>query len=209
MTKFIPAARFNFLTPLFDFFCRFFGLGKRYRKSLLRLIPIKSVNARVLDAGCGSGTLALELKEKYQGLRLYGLDADEKILGIAKRKSKEKNLAIHFRQGLMQKLPFPDNSFDLVYSSLVFHHLNSKDKQLALKEIYRVINKDGILFLADLGKPKNILTAPFSWFTIILEEGKDNYKGYLPIMLKQANFSEIEEVGRYKFNISFLKAVKN
>lgn len=68
----------------------------------------------------------------------------------------------------MQKLPFADNHFDVVYSSLVLHHLKTEDKKKAFKEIHRVLKNDGFFLLADFGKPKNRFLI-ISLFTAIFE----------------------------------------
>ncbi|NQV92026.1 class I SAM-dependent methyltransferase [Candidatus Woesearchaeota archaeon] len=201
--QFIPAARFHILTPLFDSLLSLFGLGKKYRDFVLKHIEITNPNAKVLDAGCGTGTLAMELLQKHPGIHFNGVDADEKILTIARKKTSK----IKFSKAFLQKLPFEDDSFDIIYSSLVFHHIPSKDKVKSMKEIYRVLKSDGYFLLSDFGKPKNIFLAVFSWFTMFFEEGYDNYHGKIPLMLKEAGF-HVEEVARYKFNLSLLKCGK-
>ncbi|MBS3126695.1 class I SAM-dependent methyltransferase [Candidatus Woesearchaeota archaeon] len=204
---FIPAARFHVLTPLFDALCNAVGLGGKYRNRIVAKLDIQG-KMQVLDAGCGSGSLALDVKKRYAKAALYAVDADPTILAIAEQKAKEAKQQIHFRKAFLQKLPFPDNSFDVVYSSLVFHHLSSNIKKEAMKEIHRVLKKDGRFLLIDFGRPKHILFAIFSWFTVIFEEGYDNYKGRIPIMVTDSGFSKVTEVEKYKFNIASLEAVK-
>ncbi|MEK6826172.1 MAG: class I SAM-dependent methyltransferase [Nanoarchaeota archaeon] len=205
---FIPAAGFNILTPLFDTLCSIIGLGKEYRKRIIKNLPIEKDKLKILDAGCGTGSLAIELKKLNSRLVLYGIDADSNILDIAKKKAKEKNLSIYYQQGVLEKLPFPNEYFDVVYSSLVLHHLGTREKQEALNEIYRVLRKDGLFLLVDFGKPKNKVMAIFSLFSVIFEMGYDNYIGKIPKMLKEAKFKSIEKVDEYRYNIHFLIAKK-
>ena len=205
---FIPAARFHLLTPLFDALCSVVGLGRRYRRRIVASLNIPNGKVRVMDAGCGSGSLAIDVKRKYPHAVLYAVDADSRILTIAGKKSQEQKVQIHFREAFLQKLPFPHDSFDVVYSSLVFHHLNSEIKKEAMREIHRVLKKEGRFLMMDFGQPKNKFFSIFSWFTILFEEGYDNYQGKIPKMLSEAGFREVKEVGEHRFNIVFLKAVK-
>jgi ubiquinone/menaquinone biosynthesis C-methylase UbiE len=205
--KFIPAARFHFLTALFETLLGIFGLGKKYRNEIKKYLQF-SEKMKVLDAGCGAGSLAIEVMKNNPNLFLYAVDADKKILSLAKKKSKEGGIKINFQQGFLQKLPFQNNSFDVVYSSLVIHHLTTETKQKAMKEIHRILKKEGYFLLSDFGKPRNIFLSPYSWFTTLFEEGMDNYKGKIPNMLKEAGFRKVEEVGKYKFNIKFIRAEK-
>lgn len=206
--KFIPAARFHLLTPLFDALCSLVGLGKSYRKRIVKVLNLPKDKLRVMDAGCGSGSLAMDVKKEYQNSLLYAVDADPRILAIAEKKVNEVGIQINFREAFLQKLPFSDNSFDVVYSSLVFHHLNNDIKKKSMTEIHKVLKKDGRFLLVDFGKPKNKLFSVFSWFTVIFEEGYDNYEGRIPEMLLNAGFSTVTEIERYRFNVVFLEAVK-
>ncbi len=206
--KFIPAARFHLLTPLFDALCSLVGLGRSYRKKIVKVLNLSQQEVRVMDAGCGSASLAIDVKKESQKILLYAIDADPTILKIAEKKAKRENQQIHFRKAYLQKLPFPDNSFDVVYSSLVFHHLNSDAKKEAMKDIYRILKKNGRFLLVDFGKPKKKFLSFFSWFTILFEDGYDNYRGRVPEMLSDVGFSIVTEVEKYRFNIVFLEAVK-
>jgi len=167
------------------------------------VLPLEG-HERVLDAGCGSGSLAIEVKKAFPRISLNAVDADGNILYRAKEK--KGNLEINFQKAWLQQLPFPDKSFDTAYSSLVFHHLNSESKTAAMKEIYRVLKKSGRFLLVDFGKPQAFFSI-FSWFTVLLEEGRDNYEGRISAMLSEAGF-RVSEKGRYRFNITFWEAIK-
>ena len=203
--EFIPALSWKGLTPLFDFLSSIVGLGKGYRQKIVQALPIKEGD-HIMDAGCGTGSLAIELKRKHQHVQVYGVDADEQILAIARKKSA--NVEIEYKQAFLQELPFKDNYFDSVVSSLVFHHLTSQAKQDSMKEIYRVLKKSGRFLLVDFGKPRNRLFALFSWFSVLFEEGRDNYEGRIPRMLSDAGFKNIKEIAQYRFNIAFMEAIK-
>lgn len=88
---------------------------------------------RVLDIGCGKAFLLYELTQVVPGLEVAGIDISE--YGIANAKEEVKP---HLRQGHCNKLPWPDQHFDFVYSINTFHNLYIFDLFKALKEIQRV-----------------------------------------------------------------------
>jgi len=202
MTRFIPAARVHALTPLFDLGCSIVGLGRTYRIKVIAHLALSNAPLTILDAGCGTGSLAMALKAKNPKLNIHAVDADERILHIAKRKTKN----IRFQQAYLQRLPYPNNYFDAIYSSLVLHHLPTKEKYKALRELHRVLKKDGTILLSDFGKPRRF--AFMSWFTILFEEGLDNYKGKIPGMLIKCGFMQVQKVAEHRGNIHLCKAKK-
>ena len=172
-SQFIPAARFAILTPVFDTFCRIVGLGKKYRKKIITQLGLISTGAKVLDAGCGSASLTIEIKNTFPTISLSAVDADPNILAMAEKKAHAQNISINFKEAFLQKLPFIDNSFDVVYSSLVFHHLNKNSKNEAMKEIYRVLKKNGRFLLVDFGKVAVLAKKGKSYVTRVgLEPGR-------------------------------------
>jgi len=106
---------------------------------------IKSMkkNSLVLDLGCGSGR---DIKSLLQyNHKVIGLDSSKKMLEIAKRKY----LKVKFIHANMIKIPLKDNSIDYVICIASFHHLKSNKSRLScLKEIRRVLKKNGKLFLS-------------------------------------------------------------
>ena len=112
-----------------------------YHNSLRRLelnILKKYVKGNiVLDVGCGTGLVMKELLEDSK--KIYGIDFSEGMLV----KAKEKNLIVSKADGT--NLPFNDNSFDVVYSVRVLPHIPNVIK--VLREIKRVVKKDGLLIL--------------------------------------------------------------
>jgi len=205
--KYIPAARFQVLTPLYDALCSILGLGKNYRKRVVKTLQLQRSNAKVLDAGCGTGNLTIDFKQANPRIELYAVDADNEILAVAKERTKKLNLDIKFRQAFLQKLPYKDNFFDVVYSSLVFHHLDTEAKNKAMKEICRVLKNNGKFYLFDFGKPKSRFSL-IAWFAVHLEDGYDNINGNIPSMLLNAGFKNAKKISEYGLGIHFLVAEK-
>jgi ubiquinone/menaquinone biosynthesis C-methylase UbiE len=94
-----------------------------------------SANMKVLDLGCGSGTLTLILKRAHPNANITGMDGDPQVLKIAREKSCGMN--IQWDEGLASFLPYPDSVFDRVITSLVIHHLTTADKRRTFKGISR------------------------------------------------------------------------
>jgi ubiquinone/menaquinone biosynthesis C-methylase UbiE len=155
---------------------------------------------QVLDLGCGTATLTLLIKEAHPDSEVTGLDGDSNILQFAKAKAARAGLKIKLEQGMSFELPFPDNSFDRILSSLFFHHLTRENKEHTLKEVYRVLRAGGELHIADWGKAQNwFMKAAF--ISIQLLDGftttEDNIKGMLPELIIRAGFKEVQQMTQY------------
>jgi ubiquinone/menaquinone biosynthesis C-methylase UbiE len=104
---------------------------------------------RVLDVGCGTGNLLRSTGKRHPKAELFGLDPDPKALVRARRKARRAGVTVRLNRGFAQELPYPDGSFDRVFSSLMLHHLDSASKDELLAEVRRVLRPDGLLVLAD------------------------------------------------------------
>lgn len=116
------------------------------------------VNSTVLDAGCGEGSVAIYHANKH-GLRVIGIDLLDFNINRAKQTATRQQLddKVTFQVASYQKLSFPDNTFEGVYTMETLVH--SPDHQQALKEFYRVLKPGGRLVLFEYSlKPKNKLT---------------------------------------------------
>jgi len=193
---FIPAFGYSFLTPLFDFMMKWAARESMFKPKLVEQARIEKGH-RVLDIGCGTGTLTILIKKANPEAEVIGLDADPAILEIAKSKVAEAGLDISLDCGMSFKLPYPDGSFDRVIASLVFHHLTWENRVSSFKEVFRVLRPGGELQIADLGKPQNALMYLPSLTIGRLEEASDFVKGLLPEMLRNAGFDQVEETAKY------------
>src|SRR5216683_1424151 len=109
----------------------------------------------VLDVGCGTGTLALVAKERVGATGLVsGIDPSAQLLTRARRKAARRGLEINFQLGVIEQLPFPDQSFDVVLSTLMMHHLPDDLKRQGLAEIARVLKPGGRLLVVDARRPE-------------------------------------------------------
>ena len=191
---YIPALKYNWLTMIYNPLMAFTMPEVKFKKALIQQANIKDSH-KVLDFGVGTATLSLFVKNEHTGAIVNGVDVDDKILRIAAAKIKEQNaeIALTKYDGLI--LPYPDNHFDRVITSLVFHHLDKNQKENSLKEIYRVLKPNGELHIADWGKPNHFGMRMAFYFVQVLDGFKttsDNVKDLLLAYIKKTNFSEVK-----------------
>lgn len=105
---------------------------------------LKWQGLKVLDVGCGGG-FSCEFMAK-KGTITYGIDSSKKCIEAAQRHSYENSLDINYKIGVAEKLPYQDNTFDVVICVDVLEHVS--DYCQVVSEIYRVLKPAG-LFLYD------------------------------------------------------------
>ena len=104
----------------------------------------------VLDVGCGTGTLALEVARRVGSAgRVAGIDPGTEQIARARAKATRRHLPIEFQVGVIEQLPYPDTTFDVVLSTLMIHHVPAPIKRQGLAEIARVLKPGGRLVMAD------------------------------------------------------------
>jgi ubiquinone/menaquinone biosynthesis C-methylase UbiE len=194
--KYIPALSYNRLTPLFDPMLRWTMRELELKRRLIDQARIEA-GQRVLDLGCGTATLTILIKQMHLDAEVVGIDGDPKILFIAEAKAAKAGVNLTLDRGLAFEMPYPDQSFDRVVSSLVIHHLTTENKRRAFKEIYRMLRPGGELHVLDFGRPHNLYTSIVSPLIRRLEEAADNVHGLLPTMIRDAGFDQVEVTQRF------------
>jgi ubiquinone/menaquinone biosynthesis C-methylase UbiE len=197
---FIPALRFRALTRFYDPAIRLTTREGAFRRRLLEQAGIRPGD-RVLDLGCGTGTLAVLIKQTVPRAEVLGLDADPEVLDRARRKASEAGVAIGFQQGFSDDLPYEDGSFDAVVATLFFHHLVLETKRRTVAEIARVLKAGGQLHVADWGRPADPLMRLLS-LQVRLGDGlaptRDNLSGALPRIFEAAGLAGAAETRRLR-----------
>jgi ubiquinone/menaquinone biosynthesis C-methylase UbiE len=189
-SHYVPAFGLRWLTPYYDSFAKTFANSLRHR--LLQRANIQP-DQSVLDLGCGTGLLTMMIKRSVPESHLTGLDGDEAVLKIARDKSHGTD--IQWNHALAFDMPYPDQSFDVVVSSFVTHHLTSADKVRTFKEVRRVLRPDSWFHIVDFGPPFNILTRVQAVVMKNFERTADNFEGRILPMLTEAGFSGVKEAG--------------
>ncbi len=177
--EYIPALSFRVLTPFYDFIQKWVVRDYRYKDRLITQADIQP-GQRVLDLGCGTGTLAISVKERQPEALVTGLDADQQMLNMARYKSRKAGVEVKFDEGMTFDLPYPDASIDRILSSIMIHHLKTPDKLRTAKEVQRVLKPGGQLHVVDFGKPVTFYGKVLAPFLHEFEEANDNIDGRLP-----------------------------
>jgi len=189
MSDYVPAFGLRVLTPFYDSFAK---LVDPLRHRLLQQVNIQP-GQRVLDLGCGTGLLTMMIKQSVSGAHVTGLDGDEEVLKIAREKSRGAD--IQWDHALAFDMPYPGDSFDVVVSSFVTHHLTRENKARAFKEVQRVLRPDGWFHILDFGPPFNFLTRIQASVMNKFELTQDNFAGRILPMLTEAGFGGVKEAG--------------
>jgi ubiquinone/menaquinone biosynthesis C-methylase UbiE len=121
-------------------------------------------HGEAVDLGCGAGQLVLEMARKVPGLHLTGIDLSEKMLADARQSAQRVGLEdqVDFHLGNAEKIPFPDQSLDLVISTASLHHWNDPVK--VLNEIDRVLKPGGAYYVFDLRRDMALPFYLLIWF---------------------------------------------
>jgi len=168
----------------------------RLRRRQIELAGVREGEA-VLDVGCGPGALTV-LAGLAAGRKgsAAGIDLAPRMIERARRKAKRIGLEIDFRVASVDDIPWPDGSFDLVISSMMFHHLPVRIKEAALLEIHRVLKPEGRLFLYDFAVPSP-LTFPLMLLLLVwIAPTRYQLLGRLPALIRRCGFVYSEWIHR-------------
>jgi ubiquinone/menaquinone biosynthesis C-methylase UbiE len=118
------------------------------QEATLRRATLLAPNPRrVLDVGCGTGALLRKVAKRFPRADLSGVDPAPGMVEAA-RKAWRGDGPARFVRAAAEALPFEDGEFDLVMSTVSFHHW--QDQQAGLNEIGRVLAPEGSVVLADM-----------------------------------------------------------
>jgi len=111
--------------------------------------------SKVLDFGCAWGRIAFHLQKN--GYTVTGFDLNDNAIASANETARKTNVVhderVKFQTANATELPFPDESFDAcIIQAFLTTIIQPEDRKNILSEAYRVLRKDGILYLADFGQ---------------------------------------------------------
>ena len=191
---YLPAAGHAWLLPLYDPIVKLLG-GDAARRALLDHAFIRP-GQRVLDIGCGTGSLVVLLKRLHPDVDVVGLDPDPKALARGRRKAAQASVSIQFDQGFADDLPYTDASVDRVLSSFMFHHLPRDEKAGMLREVRRVLRPGGFFTLLDFGGPESAADGFLGRLIHSSHHLRDNSEDQILALMSQAGFASPQKVSQ-------------
>jgi demethylmenaquinone methyltransferase/2-methoxy-6-polyprenyl-1,4-benzoquinol methylase/phosphoethanolamine N-methyltransferase len=184
-----------------------FGHDRTLREKLVALARLEP-GEKVLDVGCGTGALTFALAPRVGEGEVHGIDASPEMIEVAKEKVAKDGFDIDFQVALIEAIPFPDASFDLVTSSLMLHHLPDELKRKGFAEIRRVLKPGGRFLAMDFAAESRFgLDSPIGHVLAIagIARGASVVDKLTP-MLSEAGFDEVEAVPTRHKNFAFIRA---
>lgn len=133
------------------------AFGGRRNRVFSRLAELSGARPgdRALDLGCGTGYLTRQLGRVVSpGGTALGTDPSAPVIEHARRLAAGTS-GCAFERGIAERIEAPDDSFDVVVSSLMIHHLPEPVRPQALAEMYRVLRPGGRLMIADFRPPSS------------------------------------------------------
>ena len=201
--NYVPALGYHWLTRFYDAIVGTTTREKTFKNALISQSNLASGH-QILDLASGTGTLAIWMKLSQPTATVTGVDGDPAILSLAKRKAQKAGVHINFDHGFSTCLPYQDERFDRIVSSLFFHHLSWENKTLTAREMFRVLKHGGEIHVADWGRAENSLMRGLFFAVQMLdgfENTQDNVSGKLITLFENAGFSEV--VQRETFSTIF------
>ncbi len=142
-----------------------FGRDQAWKRTLVGMCAeaLPAQPRRILDIACGTGDLTLALSSRFPETEVVGVDLNPHMLAEARRRREsapQSDGLVHFMEGDMTTLPFPDGSFDLVTGGYALR--NAPDLAAALGEIRRVLVPQGVLGILDFSRSPRPAVAALS-----------------------------------------------
>ncbi|MBL8631152.1 MAG: class I SAM-dependent methyltransferase [Rhodospirillaceae bacterium] len=150
-----------------------FYAGKNYQDetqyAIAQAVPLPKDGKvkRILDLGCATGRLTLQLKERFPDAEVWGIDVGGPMVRYAHVRAADLGIDVHYAQRLAEDTKFPDNYFDLVTSYILMHEVTLEAAHKITAEAMRVLRPGGVYFPVDFanGKQRGPLTA-YAAYTI-------------------------------------------
>lgn len=141
--------------PVYHYGTKVFFVGTNDRDEIHAEIiaagpaPADGQLTRILDIGCSIGQGTTALKGRFPQAEVTGIDVGAPLLRYAHWRAVEQNCAVHFRQRIAEATGFPDNHFDMVQSTILFHEVPFGKTREIVREMFRVLRPGGVFNVVD------------------------------------------------------------
>jgi len=177
-----------------------FGRQNQINQQVVDSLNVKQGH-KILDVGCGTGVVTKLISEKLsvkENGMATGIDAAGKMIEGAVKKRESSTCS--FRVAAAENLPFENDAFDSVVSTLFFHHIQLDLKEKSFAEAFRVIKPGGRLVVSDMHIPETImgtLIAHASRWLLFQPQIGENIRGVLPKVMENAGFKKPRLIKTY------------
>jgi len=192
--SFVPAAGKRWRLPFYDLMAK--ALGADGARAVLAEQAAVRPGERVLEIGCGTGSLLVLLAKAQPAATVIGLDPDPAALAIAQRKARRAGVAVQLDPGFADEMPYESGSIDRVLSSFMFHHLSAKVKAGTLREVRRVLKPGGRFHMVDFGGPDSAGRGFIARRIHTHQHLKDNEEGRVLTYLRDAGLENPQIAAR-------------
>ncbi|MBT3192115.1 MAG: methyltransferase domain-containing protein [Verrucomicrobia bacterium] len=204
----------DYAAPLYDWLAPImvFGFEQRCARHVIEHLDL-SPSHRVLDVGCGTGSLTRRLGQSLDasaGGGIVGVDAAERMLDIARSKSPA-GLPCRFVAGLAESLPYSDCTFDRAVSTFFFHHVEFNLKTKALSEMWRTLIPGSKAIVVDVDVPTTLLGSCSAWAGYRLfrqEEIRENIEGRLREAFDASPFQSWRSVSHHSGYMTLFELIR-
>ena len=135
---------------IYSWIHRISPVSKKLFHEIAEEITSQHISGAVLDIGTGPGSLVLEIAKLNPGIEVVGIDMSKEMIAIA-YENKNRVLPeghVEFQVANASSIPFADEYFDFIVSTMSMHHWAEPEK--CLKELARVLKKNGIVWIYDI-----------------------------------------------------------
>lgn len=190
---YVPALGDRRLSPFYDATVALMTCERTWRRAFIEQIAPVPRDV-ILDVGCGTGTLAIQLKQACPGASVYGIDPDPDILSRAEIKARDADVLVHFSKGYAQETAATPVRPNKVVTSLVLHQVPLAGKRAAILSAFAALRSGGEFHVADYGEQKSPLMR-LAFRQVQALDGFDNTQpnadGILPALMQEAGFTGV------------------